>query len=251
LGGPRFKEIVDACDKTGSDDEIPDAGEGRRLDEGSSPTGSSSAFQEQGLEATHLRQQGTHGGRAFGFTAYETKSDDGGTRLTDATFDDGNQTLRRSIEEDEGIDMTENPTHTSANAFQPTWDFNLLTSQNMAQADGVPGSPLGSGAATDEAQHDSSGDEVSSRAGELDQDTDMDKVPGTSQIELLKAAEHDPPAYNEEPPPPDYRGEISRDDLSQFWSAKQSVHTVPDEDQKSEEAVEILLEDEDEKDKLV
>ncbi|KAK6079971.1 ubiquitin carboxyl-terminal hydrolase [Seiridium cupressi] len=252
LGGPRFKEIIDACDNTGSDEEITDAGEGQRLDEGSSPTGSSSAFQEQGPEATHLRQQGTRGGRTVGSTVYETRSDDGLTRLTDATFDDGNQTLRRSIEEDEGISMTENPTHTSANAFQPTWDFNLLTSQNMAQADGVPGSPLGSDAATDEAQHDSSGDEGFSHAGDLDQDMDVENVPGTSQIELVKATEHDPPAYNEEPPPPDYRGEISRDDMPQFWNAKQDVHTVPakSEDQKSDEAVDILLEDEDDKDKL-
>ncbi|KAH6653990.1 hypothetical protein BKA67DRAFT_592328 [Truncatella angustata] len=241
LGGPILQECVEVYDNPDYDENIADAGEGRRLDEGSSPTGSSSAFQEQGPEATHHRQQGARG----------ASSDDGMAHLTSATYSEGNQTLRRSIEEDEGIDMTENPTHTATNAYQQTWDFNMLTAQNMAQGNGVPGSPPGSGAATDEAQHDSSGDEVFSPQGGLDPDTDMDNVPGLNQIELNKPS--DPPAYGEGVPPPDYRGEISRDDMSQFWNAKQSVHEVVDkgEDQKSDEAVEIRLEDEEEKGKQV
>lgn len=249
LGGPRFKEIIEAYDNTGSDDDITDAGEGRRLDEGSSPTGSSSAFQEQGLGATHPRQRGTHGGRSVGSNVYETKSDDGETRLTDATYDE--QLVRRSIEEDEGIDMTENPTHSSANTFQPTWDFNLLTAQNMNQGDAAAGSPLASGAASDEAQHDSSDDEVFSRRDDLE-DMDMDNIPGTSHIELTAGPDHEPPAYAEDPPPPDYRGEISRDDMSQFWNAKQDVHNITGkgDDNNSEDAIEIRLEDEDEKNKL-
>ncbi|KAI4601803.1 CSN-associated deubiquitinating enzyme Ubp12 [Pestalotiopsis sp. 9143b] len=250
LGGPRFKEIIDALDNPGLDDDDANSGEGRRLDEGSSPTGSSSAFQEQGLGATRQRQQGTHGGST---NAFDSKSDDGNMQLTDATFDDGNQPLRRSIEEDEGIGMSETPNQTSANAYQQSWDFNMLTSKNMADSDMAHGSPLGSGAATDEAQHDSSGDEVFSRAGDLDQDTDMDNVPGASHIELVKAAGPEPPAYGEEPPPPDYRGEISREDMSQFWNNKQDVHeiTAKGDDQKSDEAIEIRVDEEDDKDKQV
>lgn len=251
LGGPRFKKIFDKLDVTDSDEEITDAGEGRRLDEGSSPTGSSSAFQGQGLEAIRQRQQGTHGGRANGSVIHETRSDDGIARSANVTYDDVEQPLRRSIEEDEGIDMTENPTHSSANAFQPTWDFNLLTAQNMNQDDGMTGSPLASGAATDEAQHDSSGDDAFSHQDELE-DTDMDNVPGVSHIELTKGADHDPPAYTEEPPPPDYRGEISRDDMSHIWNAKQGVYniTAKGDDNNSEDAVEIRLEDEDDRNKL-
>ncbi|KAF3021131.1 CSN-associated deubiquitinating enzyme Ubp12 [Neopestalotiopsis sp. 37M] len=251
LGGPRFKEIIEAFDNSGSDDDAADSGEGRRLDEGSSPTGSSSAFQEQGLGATRQRKQGDHGGRTNGSAAFETKSDDGTMHLTDATFDDGNQPLRQSIEDDEGIGMTENPKHTSANAYQQTWDFTLLTSNNLA--DGATGhaSPVGSVAASDEAQHDSSGDSVFSHAGDLDHDTDMENVPGASHIELVTGAGPEPPAYSQEPPPPDYRAEISREDMSQFWNARQDIHEVvaKGDDQRSEDAIEIRVEEEEDKDK--
>ncbi|KAI1878204.1 uncharacterized protein JN550_000386 [Neoarthrinium moseri] len=229
LGGPRFKEIIDAYDNPASDEELTDAGEGRRLDEGSSPVGSSSAFPE-GAGATRQRQVGTHGGRVHGSNGYETKSDDGVQRLIDP--------VRQSIEEDEGIDVTENPGNSNS-VMGPTWSFDMI--QNM-NGDGAPGSPAASGAATDEAQHDSSGDEV---FGPQDADTEMDNIPGVSHIELPAAPGPNPPPY-EELPPPDYSGGFSRDEMTRVWDAKDGVHEVPaegEQDQRSEEAAEIHLDD--------
>ncbi|KAI0128921.1 hypothetical protein BJ170DRAFT_682707 [Xylariales sp. AK1849] len=243
LGGPRLKEIVESYDNPASDDDTAKAGEGPRLDEGSSPTGSSSAFREQGAGATHLGQAGTHGGRILGSALPRPGSDDGLTQLSDARFDSAH-TVHRSIEDDEGIDMAENPTHSTA-AFPQTWDFTMLTAQTMGSGgDRVPGSPLASGAATDEAQQDSSSED--GLAPTFDHDTDM--IPGVDRYELGPASEGNLPSYTEpsEPPPPDYRAEISRDDMSSFWDAKQAVHNVPagGEDQRSEAAAEIILDDE-------
>jgi hypothetical protein len=132
----------------------------------------------------------------------------------------------------------------------PTWDFAKLpgSTANSKGDAGIPGSPLASGVATDEAQHDSSGDEfIPSPRQDFDADTDMD-IPGASHYELGPAPEGDLPSYTE-PPPPDYQAEISRDDMNQIWDQKQGVLNVPagGEDQQSEEAAEIHLDDDDAK----
>lgn len=260
LGGRRFKEIIDAFDNPPSDDENSKAGEGQRLGEGSSPTGSSSAFQEHAAGATHLRQIGTAGGSDTGLSnpgnGMETRMDDSFARLSSMAYDDKLAPVQRSIEEDEGIDMTESEPYQAGGILSQTWDFKMLpTNATSSRGDaGVPGSPFASGAATDEAQHDSSGDEgVRSTRGferefELDADTDMENIPGTGHYELGPAPEGELPSYTE-PPPPDFQEGISRDDLTHIWDKKQAVLNVPaeGEDQQSEEAAEIHIDDEDDK----
>jgi ubiquitin carboxyl-terminal hydrolase 4/11/15 len=258
LGGRRFKEIIDAFDNPTSDDENSKAGEGQRLGEGSSPTGSSSAFQEHAAGATHLRQIGTAGGSGSQDLSnprngIETlMGDDGLARLSSLTYDDKLTPVQRSIEEDEGIDMTENEPYQAGGILNQSWDFKMLPTNATSSRDdvGVPGSPFASGAATDEAQHDSSGDDEirSIREFELDADIDMNNIPGTSHYELGPAPEGELPAYTE-PPPPDFQEGISRDVLTRIWDKKQAVLNVPaeGEDQQSEEAAEIHIDDEDDK----
>jgi hypothetical protein len=231
----------------GSDEEVDEAGEGRRLDEGSSPTGSSSAYQEQEPEATHLRQTGAHGGRANGSGPNASKGN--GALFSNSTFIDNDQNLRRSIEvdEDEGIDVAENPVHHSA--FQSNWTFSMLTTQNMSGGDVTPGSPVASNLASDEAQHDSSGDEAFGAMDDgLDHDTDMVSIPGL--IELPAAPEPGPPGYNDAAGLP-----LTVDNVDRMWKATQighDIHEIPagGEDQNSEEATEIRLEDDDSKPRL-
>lgn len=148
--------------------------------------------------------------------------------------------------DDEGIDMAENPVHRSA--FESTWNFNMLTNQNMSGGDVTPGSPLGSDAASDAAQHDSSGDEAFGATGDsLDQDTDMDNIPGLSQ--LPAAPEPGPPGYNDPAGLP-----LTVENV--MWKDNQlgqdGIHEIPTggEDQNSEEATEIRLEDDDNKARL-
>ncbi|KAK8048654.1 ubiquitin specific peptidase 11 [Apiospora phragmitis] len=242
LGGPRFKEIIDNLDHPAAGEEMDEAGEGQRLGEGSSPTGSPSAFQEQEAAAIPQRRLGTGGN---GGLTNGTQSDDDLPSLSKINFD--SQGVQPSIE-DEGIDVTDKPTHTS---LASDWNFDsLLTAESMKPGhdSGVPGSPADS-MATNEAQHDSSGDErLHSSRNTFSPETDMD-IPGASHYELGPSTEGEPPAYTELPPP-DSRAELDRDDMNRMWDGKQNVLNVPAPgDQHSEEAAEIHL-DEDDKNKM-
>lgn len=210
LGGPRFQVIVEGYDNPRSnDDDAGDAGEGRRLGEGSSQTGSPSAFQEQEAGATH-QQTGTAGGSGL--------------------YD---QSVQPSIESDEAIDMTDN----TQSSFLPSWSFARLDGQvaNM-------GSPLGSGAASDEAQLDSSGDE---RINDFD-DTEM-SVPGQGQYDLNQDPDGELPAYSDVVPSEYDEAAITRNDMPQIWDQKDKILkvSVDGDDQGSEEAAEIHLDDDD------
>lgn len=235
LGGPRFKEIIENLDHPAAGEEIDEAGEGQRLGEGSSQTGSPSAFQEQEAAVTHRRRLGTGGN---GGVVTDTQSDDDLPSLSRINFD--SQAVQPSIE-DEGIDVTDKPTHTSLTS---DWNFDsLLTAEHMnpGQDSGVPGSPAGS-MATNEAQHDSSGDEqLHSSRNAFSPETDMD-IPGASHYELGPSTEGEPPAYTELPPP-DSRAEIDREDMNRIWDNKQNILNVPvpGGDSHSEEAAEIHL----------
>ncbi|KAK8089997.1 ubiquitin specific peptidase 11 [Apiospora hydei] len=236
--GPRFKEIIENLDHPAAGEDMDESGEGRRLGEGSSPTGSPSAFQEQEAAATPQRRLGT-GGK--GGLANGTQSDDDLPSLSKINFD--SQGVQPSIE-DEGIDVTDKPTHTS---MASDWNFDsLLTAENMKPGhdSGVPGSPAES-IATNEAQHESSGDEqLHSSRNTFSPETDMD-IPGASHYELGPSTEGEPPAYTELPPP-DSRAELNREDMDRIWDDKQNVLNVPAPgDQHSEEAAEIHLDEED------
>lgn len=202
LGGPRLEKIVDdylktqSEENTTSDEEMEGAGEGRRLGEGSSPTGSPSAFQEQEAGATRQVRPATSA-----------------------------KPIQPSIE-DEGIDMTDKPTHTP---MASSWNFANLDS---AHDSGAPGSPAGS-IATDEAQHDSSGDERALSPRPFDTDTDVD-IPGTGQYELSAEPVADPTV-----------SPLTREDMTEIWDQKAQVHNVTalGGDQQSEEAAEIHLDE--------
>ncbi|KAK8140540.1 UCH-domain-containing protein [Apiospora sp. TS-2023a] len=242
LGGPRFKEIIENLDHPAAGEEIDEAGEGQRLGEGSSQTGSPSAFQEQEAAAIPQRRLGTGGN---GGLVNGTQSDDDLPSLSKINFD--SQGVQPSIE-DEGIDVADKPTHTS---LAGDWNFDsLLTAESMKPGNdsGVPGSPADS-IGTNEAQHDSSGDEqLHSSRNTFSPETDMD-IPGASHYELGPSTEGEPPAYTELPPP-DSRAELDRDDMNRIWDDKQNVLNVPAPgDQHSEEAAEIHL-DEDDRNKM-
>lgn len=182
LGGPLFREIVERFVEQSEDEELPDSGEGQRLGEGgSSQSGSSSAL--QGAEATH-QHENPGGEENMGFVLHRSNDD--------------NATL-------------------PAGGFNPvsgsnSWSFNTLDLGNDGH--GAPGSPAGSDAATDVAQHDSSGDERSTQTMDFDSDSN---IPGTSHYEL--SAQPEPPAYSSSLPP-DYRDE-------RLWDPKESVHEIP------------------------
>ncbi|KAI1502730.1 hypothetical protein F5X99DRAFT_417717 [Biscogniauxia marginata] len=230
LGGPRFRQILEKFEDDVSDSELPESGEGQRLGEGFSQDGSSSAF--QGAGATHLH--GNHGGNS-NMSVPATKDED------DAPI------LLRDVE-DEGIDLGDDATRTTG--FHPltgsnTWNFeNLLQDEGVSTGNGGPDSPLGSGVASNEAQHDSSGDE--GVVSPLGQDFEED-YPGMSHYELPSQPEGDPPSYTE-PPEPEYQGGMSRDDMNSIWNQKTEVHEVlpqNENEQKSEDAAEIHIDDDD------
>ena len=221
---------------------MDEAGEGQRLGEGSSQTGSPSAFQEQEAAVIPQHRLGTGGN---GGLVNGTQSDDDLPSLSKINFN--SQGVQPSIE-DEGIDVADKPTHTSLTS---DWNFDsLLNVESMKPGNdsGVPGSPAGS-IATNEAQRDSSGDEqLHSSRNTFSPETDMD-IPGASHYELGPSTEGEPPAYIELPPP-DSRAELDRDDINRIWDDKQNVLNVPAPgDQHSEDAAEIHL-DEDDRNKM-
>ncbi|KAI5859320.1 UCH-domain-containing protein [Durotheca rogersii] len=238
LGGPRFRQILEKfVDQESSDDELPGSGEGERLGECFSRIGSSSAS----LEAKALRQQGKINGN--------NDWDVGEVGPVHNMLPNLSQGVYRSIEEDEGVDLTQDTARSTG--FQPltgnnSWNFDSLGGESLRYEHD---SPLDSGAATDEAQHDSSGDEQVMGPHNMDVEFEPDleqDFPGMAHYELPSQPDADPPSYSE-PPPPDCRGEVTRDDMNHIWDQKQ-VHKVPPEGEietRSEAAAEIHLDDSD------
>ncbi|KAI0480517.1 ubiquitin carboxyl-terminal hydrolase-like protein [Xylariaceae sp. FL0804] len=162
LGGPRFREIVDRfSEPTASDDGMQDSGEDRRLGEGFSRNGSSSAL--DGIEANRQRRE----------------------------TDDDMPLLQNSTEDDEGIDLSEDgPKPVGFGSMMgSTWDFkNISSGENM-----VGDSPLASAAASDVAQPDSEGEDQA--LSPLGSDQDSSHLPGVSQWKLSSRPEDRPPPY--------------------------------------------------------
>ncbi|KAI0840444.1 UCH-domain-containing protein [Hypoxylon sp. FL0890] len=239
LGGPRFQQILDKfVDHDSSDSELPDSGEGQRLDEGFSQNGSSSAL--QGAGAIRPREKaGDSSTMDDVLSSSDNEWEDPGDIKT---IDDVLNTkipghIQQSIEDDEAIDLTEDATQPAG--FQPltnsnSWNFDNIIGNDAASLENVPaGSPFDSGAASDEAQHDSSGDERVLSPHNTDFELDY---PGMAHYEL--------PAQPDMPSPPEY-SEVTREDI---WGQKGTVHNVPpggEAEEQSEDAAEIHLDEND------
>ncbi|KAI0200416.1 hypothetical protein F4808DRAFT_159003 [Astrocystis sublimbata] len=204
LGGSKLHSVLERF----ADDDTLELGEGQRLGEGFFPDGSSSALQGAGVS----RLAGNHGSsgelhEGFGFQSGQI------------------------IDEDEGIDLED-----SKPSAQPF----LVNTWNFANLENMPtggGSPFDSGAASDEAQHDSSGDE---RALSHRDDFESN-YPGMSEYRLSPT---NPPSYVELPTTDHVEQSLStdRNDITH------EVHEVlPDGEQEpqSDDAAEIHLDDSD------
>ena len=125
LGGPFFEQLLSSSSETAASDSQPDSraaspsGEDRRLD-GSSRTGSSSAFQEVG--AAH--QAG--GGGFSGITRQRTGVDDDlpayGPEIPEIPEMQRYDSM--DLDEDEGIAGMGDPVFTGFGERQPSWSFN-------------------------------------------------------------------------------------------------------------------------------
>ncbi|KAI0179967.1 ubiquitin carboxyl-terminal hydrolase-like protein [Hypoxylon sp. FL1284] len=230
LGGPRFQRILEQFEDSDSDNELENPGEGRRLDEGSSLNGSSSALQGAGATRPHEKAGGNSTRGSWSPPAIRTVDD---VLLANTT-----PGVHQSIEQDESTNVTE--IMVPATGFQPltgsnSWNFDNLAVSEGADAQHGQGD-FDPGAASDEAQHDSSGDERVHSFEDLDfgQDTDPE-YPGMSHYELPQQSDVNSLAS--------YGGKITQEDISQ-------VHEVLPEgatEDGSDEAAEIYL---DEQDKL-
>ncbi len=173
LGGPRFKQILQEYDSPpqaqASGDEMSESGEDKGLVGNSSPRGSSSALTGVGA----ARRQLNHGLTGEGRTTVNPSAleklphypsnehiDDGSASLL---ANNGHE-LQASIEEDEGIDVSEfsNKGNNFIGPVAPSWGFGNLpdiginTRENM-----ITGTGSDMDAASDVGQHDSSASEGS------------------------------------------------------------------------------------------
>ncbi|RYP15060.1 hypothetical protein DL765_005954 [Monosporascus sp. GIB2] len=250
LGGPRFREILERFHGESSDTDLPDSGEGQRLGEVSSLAGSSSAF--QGEEATRLdgSRGGSNANGSYSLNRIGGRTEDDVPLQVGAQYD-STQSVHRSVEEDEGIDLGENASHSTG--FHPltgsnSWSFQYLP--GPANFTAGSGSANVSDIASDEAQHDSSGDERAlSHNMEYDPDVEPD-LPGVSSYQLPQRPELDPPAYTEPiEPQVKYLGAMPAPERGGQWGQTQKVYEVPavqaDDERRSEEAMEIHLDESD------
>ncbi|KAI2630734.1 UCH-domain-containing protein [Hypoxylon sp. NC1633] len=258
LGGPLLQQISEKfADNNSSSSDQPDAGEDEPLGEGFSQNGSSSG--SQGAEGPS-EQEKSDGKSSMYFMLNSnllTSTNDWSLRDARSVDDDvianTSKGLQPSIEGDEGIDLAEDTDTTRSTGFQPltnrnNWNFDNLGSEEGADLEGVPsGSPFGSGAASDEAQHDSSGDERVLSPREMEFNLEIDAYPGMLNYKLPAQPQYNPPSYNE-PPPPEYQGEMTPDDEQPYWDHSQKVHEVPPQgetEEGSDDAAEIHLDDND------
>ncbi|KAJ8118941.1 hypothetical protein ONZ43_g3891 [Nemania bipapillata] len=234
LGGPNLHRILERFVDDDNDDEMSGLGEGRRLGEGSSQNGSSSALQGAGV--SHLAEN--HGGTSNMTTtmhysnttpfATDDRGDDDIPLLAGSRFQSG----QGISDEDEGIELEDSGP--SAQPFRglTSWSFENIPAVNTS-------SPCDSVAASDEAQHDSSGDE---RALSPRDDTES-SFPGMSEYKLSQPEDE----------PPSYLHHLVRNDVEQplAGGTDQITHEVheiiPNSEQEpqSDDAAEIHLDDND------
>lgn len=242
LGGPRFQEIVDRYDNSATDEEMSESGEGQRLGTGSSLRGSSSALTgaevvlhkgERGLVSRSTSQPSAALGAdqpppyQDAASAGEDEEEENGI-LNMTSWDAPDDKVHNSIE-DEGIAM---PDWTTTN-----WNFDSLARPRVgseAEAD--------NGYASDDAQHDSSGDEGGILANEDDRDAEM--LLGEPASYQLPDQPEPEVSHYEEPPAPKLEAQTDLNEIrDQAWN-RAAVHNIPiQEDASSEKAVEIHLDD--------
>lgn len=227
LGGPRLRTILERFTDE-DDDEMSGLGEGRRLGEGFSQNGSSSALQGAGVShqaESYGGNSNTHSRSIISSYAEDDRGDDDIPLLASSRFQSGH-----AIAEDEGIELED-----SEQSAQPftlnTWSFKNIP-------DNSADSPFGSGAASDEAQHDSSGDE---RALSPQDDIDSN-FPGMSEYKLSQPGE-DSSYVNY--PTSAYMDQSSINGTNQIAHEVHEVVPNSEQELQSEEATEIHLDDDD------
>ncbi|KAI0408676.1 hypothetical protein F4802DRAFT_548515 [Xylaria palmicola] len=232
LGGPFLHRIMERFVDEG-DDEMSGLGEGQRLGEGFSRNGSSSASQGAGVS-----RQGEYPGGTPNMEATSQRTNSASYTAGDRGSDDipllssPRSQSGEAVDEDEGIELEDPRPSAQSLTRLATWNFS-----NIPTA--AEDSPFDSGAASDEAQHDSSGDE---RALSPPDDTSS-SFPGMSEYKLPQHGE-DLPSYLAHPttdcvdvPLSNSTGQLS-----------QEVHEVmPNSEQEpqSDDAMEIHLDDND------
>ncbi|KAI0105423.1 hypothetical protein GGR51DRAFT_187146 [Nemania sp. FL0031] len=232
LGGPNLHRILERFMDDDNDDDMSGLGEGRRLGEGFSRNGSSSALQGAGV--SHLAEN--HGGIsninstlhypvASSFSI-DDKGDDDIPLLDGSHFHPG-----QGIDEDEGIELEDSSTSAQPFASLSTWSF-----ENIPNA---AGSPFDSVAASDEAQHDSSGDE---RALSPRDDLESN-YPGMSEYKLSQPIE-DTSLYPHHPLP-DYIEQPLNGSTNQITHEVHEIIPGGEQELQSDEATEIHLDDND------
>ncbi|KAJ2999068.1 hypothetical protein NUW58_g112 [Xylaria curta] len=234
LGGASLNRILERC--VNDDDEMSGLGEDRRLDEGFSQNGSSSAL--QGVGVSHLPEN--HGGISnMASTLHRPSS---ASFIGDARGVDDIRLLANSrfqsgqpIDEDEGIELEDTKVGAQPFASLTSWNFENLGNVSTAAGD----SPFDSGAASDEAQHDSSSDE---RALSAQDDIDSN-LPGMSEYKLSQP-EEDSHSYLDRPTP-EYAEQRLSSSTNQITHEVHEVIPNGDQDPQSDDATEIHLDDND------
>ncbi|TGJ84517.1 hypothetical protein E0Z10_g4221 [Xylaria hypoxylon] len=232
LGGSRLHRILERF-VDDDDDEMSGLGEGQRLGEGFSQNGSSSALQGAGV--SHLAENrggisnstsALHGPNMPAFIV-DDRGDDDIPLLASSRFQSG-----QAIDEDEGIELEDSGPSAQPFTGLSTWSF-----QNLENT--TEDSPFGSGAASDEAQHDSSGDERALSP----QDDIESNFPGMSEYKLSHP-EEDPPSYVNHPTP-DYRNQPLTSDTNRITHEVHEVIPNGEQEPQSDDATEIHLDDND------
>ncbi|KAI1117936.1 hypothetical protein F5Y14DRAFT_447346 [Nemania sp. NC0429] len=232
LGGPNLHRVLQRSIDDDNDDEMSGLGEGQRLGEGFSQTGSSSALQGAGVSHPAVNRGGTSKTSSFSTFRDPTslipddKGDDDIPLLASSRFQSG-----QTIDEDEGIEVDDSRTNEQPFANLATWNFENIPSD-------VPGSPFDSGAASDEAQHDSSSDE---QALSLPDDTDS-SLPGMSKYKLSQP--EDPPSYLEHLTP-DCSEQPFTGSTHELTHEVHEVIPTSEQEPQSDDAAEIHLDDTD------
>lgn len=227
LGGPRFQRICDNFDNTSEADDDDDddsdmagLGEGRRLGDSSSPIGSSRLG--NGVGAT---RRGANPGLARSTLSAQEDDDELPEYEESSVNVAGGNTIHRSIEEDEGIDVEGHA------GFQPVqdWNFNDINMTRRMTPE------LGS-----------EGGFQTTESGSVDEDTSL-RDAGSP----FESGHYDAP---EQPPPPlDESAQATLSDIqTEAWernNVRERMIAVPaggdDDDAASTEAAEIHLTDED------
>ena len=232
LGGSRFQAIVDRFETP--EDDGGDSGEDQRLVVGSSLLGSSSA----GMGAVATRQ--TRQSSATDARGLEPLPPYSSSMVLD-------DTIQSSIE-DEGVGMSSGRLRRGSGigAAMPTqWTWKLPDS-NFASAAGALLDYR-----SDDAQHDSSGDEQDDAVQDItEHDTEM-RFPAVATPSDSYAEPQEPTGYLE-PPAPDITAQINLSEITQgAWgrhAEDENVISVPvgaGSDQASEDVDEIRLEEND------